>query len=91
MEVQKSQIKFSNKHGFAFVWLPIGRKIKGRSGVYIVVTFGLEHRVDDPRIAVSVEPYPNRWTHHVVVQSVDEVDEQLVGWLREAYDFALNK
>ena len=56
-----------------------------------MVTFGLEHRVDSSRIAVAIEPYPNRWTHHVIVQSADEIDDKLMGWIREAYEFALVK
>lgn len=77
VKIQKSQISFSNKHNFAFVWLPI-RKIKGRPDVYIVVSFGLDHQVNDPRIVEATEPYKNRWTHHVIIQSENEVDEQLM-------------
>ena len=40
---------------------------------------------------MAVEPYPNRWTHHVVVSRLEELDEELMDWLREAYDFAQNK
>ena len=57
----------------------------------LLVTFGLSHRLSSPRIAVAVEPYPNRWTHHVVVSRLEELDEELMDWLREAYDFAQNK
>ncbi|MFR6217731.1 MAG: DUF5655 domain-containing protein [Enterocloster bolteae] len=39
----------------------------------------------------ATEPYPNRWTHHVIVQSADEIDDKLMGWIREAYEFALVK
>ena len=33
------------------------------------------------------EHYPNRWTHHVAVAAEEEVDGELPGWLREAWDF----
>lgn len=89
-KVQKTQISFSNKHGFAFVWLPI-RKMKGRPEVYIIVTFGLARQVVDPRILESVEPYPRRWTHHVIVSQVEEIDTQLMDWVEEAYDFSMIK
>lgn len=88
--VKKTQISFSNRYNFAFVSLPV-RNIKGHSGVYIIITFGLRHQVTDPRIAVSVEPYPNRWTHHVIVQHTDEIDEQLMQWIQAAYDFSMTK
>ena len=57
----------------------------------ILVTFGLSHRVEDPRIAVAVEPYPNRWTHHVVVDKPEQIDGKLLSWLREAWDFSESK
>ena len=53
-----------------------------------MVTFGLGSRVEDPRIAVAVEPYPRRWTHHVLLSQPEEVDGQLLDWLREAYVFS---
>ena len=40
------------------------------------------------RIDIATEPYPNRWTHHVLVSSLDEIDEELMGWLKEAAVFA---
>lgn len=51
------------------------------------MTFGLERQVISPRIAVSVEPYPNRWTHHVVVSQPEEIDGELLDWLFQAYQF----
>ena len=89
--VQKSQISFSNRHNFAFVsFLPV-RKAKDRPKNYITVTFGLNHRVDSPRIAVATEPYPNRWTHHILISSLEEIDEELIGWIKEAYEFSAGK
>ena len=36
--------------------------------------------------------YPiGRNIHHVIVQSADEIDDKLMGWIREAYEFALVK
>jgi hypothetical protein len=90
IKVQKTQISFSNRYNFAFVSLPV-RKVKGRPDVYIIVSFGLSYRIKDPRIEEATEPYPNRWTHHVIIQSEGEIDEQLMGWIRQAYSFSLIK
>ena len=87
VKVQKSQISFYGRHLFAAVSLPVRRK-KTWPEECIIVTFGLGARVEDPRIAVAVEPYPNRWTHHVLVSQPEEVDEKLLGWLQEAYTFS---
>lgn len=90
IRVQKSQISFANKHSFAFVWLPTS-KIKGRPDVYIIISFGLDHQLLDPRIEEAAEAYPNRWTHHVIIENESEIDEQLMGWIKQAHDFALKK
>lgn len=90
VKVQKSQISFYNRHLFAAVSLPVRRK-KDWPERCILVTFGLERRLESPRIAVAVEPYPNRWTHHVVVARMEDLDRELMGWLNEASEFARNK
>ena len=88
--VQKTQISFSNRYNFAFVSLP-ARRVKGAPAVYILFTFGLGYQLAHPRIAVSTEPYPNRWTHHVIIQDEDEIDDQLMEWVKEAYNFSMYK
>ncbi len=89
IKVQKTQITFSDRYGFAFVSLPRSRKI-GPPGS-IVITFGLSRQVFSPRIFAAVEPYPNRWTHHIVVQRAGEIDGELMGWISQVHDFALQK
>lgn len=91
IKVQKTQISFSNKHNFAFVsFLPVC-KAKERPQTYIVITFGLGHRVESPRIDAATEPYPNRWTHHVLISEPEEIDEELMGWVKEAAAFSAAK
>ncbi len=90
VKVQKSQISFYNRHLFAAASLPVRRK-KEWPKTCILVTIGLPYRLDSPRVAVAVEPYPNRWTHHILVSRQDQIDCQLFGWLQEAYDFAQSK
>lgn len=57
----------------------------------MTVTFGLGYRKDSPRIDMATEPYPNRWTHHVMVESVDDIDVELLAWIDEAAVFAEHK
>ena len=90
VKVQKSQIAFSNRYQFAFIWHP-SRRFRGRKGVYMVVTFGVSHRIEDSRIEAATEPYPNRWTHHVLVSERREIDTQLMDWLVQSWVFAENK
>lgn len=85
--VQKSQITWNNRHVFGCVSIP--RKAADRPG--LTVTFGLGRRETDPRIAATVEPCPGRWTHHVTVRDPADIDQQLLSWLAEAYQFANEK
>ena len=91
IKVSKTQISFSNKRGFAFVSFSPCRKAKERPDVWMTVTFGLSYRKDSPRIDVATEPYPNRWTHHIMVGSEEEIDDELMGWIRESAEFSASK
>ena len=91
IKAQKSQISFYNKHMFACVSFARVRKKKDCPENYIVVTFGLEHKADSFRIDIATEPYPNRWTHHLLISDLDEIDEELIGWIKEAAEFARQK
>lgn len=85
ISVQKSQIAFrSNGHPYCRVWLPTFRKIKGFSGSYMIITLGLRRRLESPRVVQAVEPYPDRWTHHIPINSISELDIELFAWIDEA-------
>ena len=91
IKVQKTQITFSNRHGFAFVSFLPARRAKDRPEHYITVTLGLNRRLDSPRVDKVSEPYPGRWTHHLLLSSQEEVDGELMDWVREAAAFAAGK
>ena len=90
VRVQKSQISFYGRHLFGAASLPVRRK-RDWPRECLVVTFGLDHRLDSPRAAVAVEPYPGRWTHHVLVTREEQIDDELLGWLKDACRFAREK
>lgn len=90
VKVQKSQISFYGRHLFSAVSLPLRRK-KNWPEHCIVVTIGLSHPLESPRTAVSMEPYPGRWTHHVLISEAAQIDEELLEWLKEAWVFAESK
>ena len=91
IKVQKTQISFYNRHMFACVSFAGVRRKKDCPDCYIVVTFGLEHKAESPRIDIVTEPYPNRWTHHVLISELEEIDDELMGWIREAAEFSDRK
>lgn len=89
--VRKTQISFYNKHLFACVSFMGVRKKKDCPAAWIVVTLGLNRRLDSSRIEAVSEPYPNRWTHHLLLSDVKELDEELLSWIKEAAAFADGK
>ena len=91
IKVAKTQITFAKRYGFAFVSFNPCRRAKDRPAVWMTVTFGLGYRKESPRIDVATEAYPGRWTHHVMVGSAEEIDEELLGWIQEAADFSASK
>ena len=88
IEAKKTQISFFNRYMFAAVSFTPVRKAKDRPDPFLTITFGLPHRKESARIDVAVEPYPNRWTHHVMIGTEEEIDDELLSWIAEAVDFA---
>ena len=91
IRVQKTQITYTNPRVFAAVsFLPVRRKAQ-RPEHYITVTLGLNRRLDSPRVDAASEPYPTRWTHHLLISSGEEIDDELMTWVREAAAFSASK
>ena len=86
IKVAKTQISFCNRHLFAMASLP---RRKGES--HLLVSFGLGRRESSGRVMQAVEPYPGRWTHHLLIASPAEIDDELMDWVREAASFAEGK
>jgi len=79
--VHKTQISFSNRRVFACVSFARVKRKAELPDPFIVLT----------RVAAKTEAYPGRWTTHLVVGSVDEIDEELRTWIRQACAFADSK
>ena len=90
VKVSKTQISLRNRYVFAAVSLP-ERRMKDWPKEYLLVTLGLGYQNTSPRIALSAEPYPGRFTHHVMVERGEQLDDELLGWLDEAYSFSMTK
>lgn len=87
--VTKTQI--SLRCGVMYGCVSLPRRKAERENGWLIVTFGLDRAVEDPRIRQCSEPYPHRWTHHVLLTSPEEIDAQLMGWLQAAAAFAAAK
>ncbi|HEX5949559.1 MAG TPA: DUF5655 domain-containing protein [Actinomycetota bacterium] len=82
----KSQVAFRRSRGFAFVWRP-GQYLRGPASE-VVLSIALGRRDTSPRFKEVVHPSPAVWMHHLELESPDDVDDEVVGWLREAADAA---
>lgn len=90
--VQKTQVTFRNRHVFAAAWPTPGRvAAKRRPAVSVGITLGLARPLDSPRAFQIVEPYPGRFTNHLLIAEPGDIDAQLTDWAQEAYDYAMVK
>ena len=86
VHVSKSQIAFRRRRTFAAVWVP-ARYLRGRTAP-LVLTVYLPFREPSPRWKEVVEPAPGRFTHHLELFAPVDVDDQVLAWLRAAWEFA---
>ena len=89
--VQKTQITFTNRHVFACVSFARVRRKAELPEPWLTLTLGLPEPLHSPRIAARSEPYPGRWTHHIVLSREEDLDGELLSWIGTAYAFAAQK
>ena len=91
IRVQKSQISFYGRHMFACVSFLRPKRKAELPEDYFVLTLGLSYPLQSERVAARTEPYPGRWTTHIVLSAPEELDEELLEWVQQAYEFAEQK
>jgi len=79
----KSQIAFSRKKQFAWVWIP-GRYLRGKTAP-LVLSLSFPARDLSPRWKEIVEPAPGRFMHHLELFALSDIDEEVREWLRSAW------
>ena len=91
VKVQKTQISYYNRRLFACAsFLRVRRKAE-LPDAYFVLTLGLPAPLESGRVAAKTEPYPGRWTTHFVISDPSDLDEEMFGWVAQAYWFAQGK
>jgi hypothetical protein len=86
IRVSKSQVAFARCRIFARTWMPSAYLGSGHAP--LVLTLGFRRRDASPRWKQIVEPRPGCFTHHLELHSVEDIDEQVRGWLEEAWTAA---
>ena len=84
MGVGKSQIAFRRRVAFAWVWIP-DRYLRGGHAP-LVLSVSLRRRDDSPRWKQIVEPAKGRFMHHLELLAPGDIDNEVRGWLREAWE-----
>ena len=87
IRVGKTQISFFDGHMYCCASLaPVLPKAR-RPDPFLTVSFVSREALDSPR-AIAVPTGPNRFTHHVIIGSADEIDDELTLWLEAAHELA---
>ena len=86
LRVTKSQIAFHRRRAFAWAWTP-GRYLRCNVAP-LVLTLSFRSRDPSPRWKQVIEAYPGRFTHHLELYSLKEIDEEVRDWLRNAWETA---
>ena len=79
VEPKKTSIHLVRSSGFAGV--------HPRKG-YLYLNLRLDRPLSGPRVAKAEQVSRNRWHNEIRLDSPEQVDEELRGWLREAYTLA---
>jgi hypothetical protein len=83
IRVTKSQIAFRRRKPFALVWIP-GKYLHGKVAP-LVLTFSLHNRDASPRWKEIVKVSERRFTHHLELHSIKDIDDEVRGWLTDAW------
>jgi predicted transport protein len=78
-EVKKTSIHLVRKSAFAGVH---PRKNALR------LTVKADHKLESPRVVKAEKVSASRWHNEVDLTSTDEIDKELLGWLKAAYDMS---
>ncbi|GAA1760024.1 hypothetical protein GCM10009712_05810 [Pseudarthrobacter sulfonivorans] len=80
-----SQVAFRHRRAFAWVWNP---RQHLKTDVPAVLSIALPRRLDSDRFKEVVQPSADVWMHHLELRDARELDQEVAGWLREAFDAA---
>jgi hypothetical protein len=83
IRVTKSQVAFYRSKPFAWAWIP-GKYLRGQAAP-LVLTLSFDRQDVSPRWKEIVAPAPGRFTHHLEVYSSADIDDEVRGWLQEAW------
>jgi hypothetical protein len=81
LRVSKSQVSFRRRKAFTWVWMP-SQYLRGKTAP-LVLTLSFPHRDASPRRKEIAEPSRGRFTHHLELYSLADIDDEVRCWLRK--------
>ena len=90
IEVSKTQISFGEDYKYIWVWLP-QRWTAKRSEDSITLTILTGDKLRNKRIVESVQPKKGYWTHHILIDSKKDLDNEIEDLLKASYKFYLKR
>lgn len=52
---------------------------------FLILTIKARAGIESPRISKSEQASANRWHHEIKIHDSNEIDAQVVGWIRDSY------
>src|SRR5687767_10024027 len=90
IEVSKTQISFGEDYKYIWVWLPQTWIVK-RPEDSITLTIMTGAKLNNKRIVESVQPKKGFWTHHILIDSKNDIDNEIEELLKASYEFYLKR
>ena len=88
IQVRKTQIGFHDGRLYCCASLTPVRRRAERPEPFLTVTFSLDAPEPSPRL-ICVPVRPNRFTHHAIIGSASDIDDELLAWLRASHNLGL--
>ena len=90
IQVKKTQIGFHDGRLYCCASMAPVRRRSERPDPFLTVTFSLDAPDPSPRLA-CVPVSRNRFTHHAVIGSPEDIDGELLDWLRASRNLRYRK
>lgn len=87
MKTTKSQVAFHRRRNFALVWAP--RQYLSAEAAPIVLSMSFPAKDKSPRWKDVTKVGKGRYTHHLELWYVKDVDRQVTNWLKSAWAAAV--
>ena len=84
IRVSKSQVAFARRRNVAVAWTP-DRYLEEKVSAPLVLTLSFHRHDDSPRWKQVVATGDGRYTHHLELRAPEEIDDDVRGWLAEAW------